>query len=348
MLYVVAVHDNPTGGPETLHQFAREVRKQGIETAMVYCDVDTTDVPEKFKIYGVPVVRKRDIADTEENMIIAPETKTAFLYQYKRIQKCIWWLSKNFYYGFNSIEGLVRCAERIKIKKVFYPVCIPLMYIRHRLTPGYFKFGKDKNKIFHLYNCEDVRAYLEEKGVKAENTMYMCGPIRNEYFECEWKERKPIVAYNPKKNYEFTEKILKVLHKRYPELQTVAIEGMKPEEIVELLSTASVYMDFGHFPGPERIPREAVTCGCNIVTSRYGSAANKIDVLVPEGFKIEAKKANIGQIADTVEELVKNYPKYVREYDAYRKKVVDQKELFVINSRKFVEEIYLKRMKKIK
>ena len=123
---------------------------------------------------------------------------------------------------------------------------------------------------------------------------------------------------------------------------------MKPEEIVELLSTASVSMDFGHFPGPERIPREAVTCGCNIVTSRYGSAANKIDVLVPERFKIKAKRANIGQIADTVEELARNYPKYVREYDAYRKKVMEQKELFVINSPKFVEDIYLKRVKMVK
>lgn len=342
MLYVVSLYKDPTGGPETLHQFARQIKNHGGDVAMVYCDEDTVDVPEKFKIYEIPVVRKKDVIDTKENMIIVPEAKTAFLYQFKNIRKCIWWLSKNFYYGFNSLEGLVRCAERQKIKKIMYPVCIPLMYLKHRLTKGYFKFGKDKNEIFHMYNCEYTRLYLEEKGVKKENTMYMCGPIREEYFESTWQKREPLVAYNPKKNFEFTKEILKELNRKYPEIKTVPIKGMKPDEIVDLLSRCSVYMDFGHFPGPERIPREAVTCGCNIITSRYGSAANKIDVLVPERFKIDAKKSNIKNIVENIKKLVDNYPLYVHEYDAYRKKVANQKELFVTNSEKFLKEILMK------
>ena len=36
MLYVVSLYKDPTGGPETLHQFARQIKNHGGEVAMVY------------------------------------------------------------------------------------------------------------------------------------------------------------------------------------------------------------------------------------------------------------------------------------------------------------------------
>lgn len=333
MLYIVS-NKIPTGGPETLHQFAKYLKSLGVEVEMFYCDSASAEVPEKLKKYKVPIAKK--IVDSNENMMIVPETFTRYLYQYEKIRKCIWWLSRDFYYGYLSLEGLVRCAQRQRISKFLFPICIPLIYIRHKITRPYFKFGKDKNEIFHLYNCEYAREYLVQHGVKEENTLYMCGPIRKEYFIQQPQNKELLVTYNPKKNFPFTKKIIKVLSKKRPDIEVIGISGMKPNEIVDLLARCSVYIDFGHFPGPERIPREAVTCYCNVITSKYGSAGNEIDVLVPDKYKFEASTRNLNKIVDTIEELVDNYKLHVREYDEYREKVRKQIEYFEEHSRKFV------------
>lgn len=339
MLYILSVYNFPTGGPETLHQFAKHLMDYGVEVAMIYSDSAMLEAPDKFKIYNVPVVNK--VIDSPENMLIVPETLTRYLYKYKNIRKCIWWLSRDLYYGYNTLEGLLRCAQRQRIKKILLPVCIPLIYIKHKMVRPYFKFGKDKNKIFHMFNCEYVRTYLEQHGVLAENMLYMCGPIRKEYFECVPKEKEALIAYNPKKNYDFTKKILRKLENKRDDIKAVGIIGMKPEEIVDLLSRSSVYIDFGHFPGPERIPREAVTCYCNVITGMYGSAGNDVDVLVPKKYKFTASVKNIDKIICAIEELVDNYNMHVDEFDHYRKKVKGQVELFEQNSREFVKLFHL-------
>lgn len=343
MLYIFS-NKVPTGGPETMHQFAARLKEYGVDVSVVYFDSDKKEVPKKLRAYNIPVAEK--VNDIEENIMIVPEMFTRYLYNYKRIRKCIWWLSRDLYYGYNSLEGLIRCAQRQGINKVLYPIAVPLMYIKHKIVGPYFKFGKDKNEIFHLYNCEYARTYLVNRGVYKENMMYMCGPIRAEYFDCPHRNKELLLTYNPKKNYEFTKKILDVLQKKRPDITAVGIIGMNPEEIVELLCRCSVYIDFGHFPGPERIPREAVTCYCNIVTSRYGSAGNAEDVLVPSQYKFSAKRKNIFKIIKAIEELVDNYAEHVSEYDNYREKVRNQVVLFEKNSQKFADYFGLSKVSK--
>lgn len=339
MLYIFS-NKVPTGGPETMHQFASLLKRLGVDVSVFYFDSEKKEIPPKLKAYDIPIAK--EIEDIEENMMIVPEMFTQYLYKYKRIRKCIWWLSRDLYYGYNSLEGLIRCAQRQKINKVWYPICIPLMYLKHKMVRPYFKFGKDKNEIFHLYNCEYARVYLEQKGVVETNMLYMCGPIREEYFECTPQKKEPLLTYNPKKNFEFTKKVLEKLQKERPDIKTKGIIGMTPSEIVEVLLRSSVYIDFGHFPGPERIPREAVTCYCNVITSKYGSAKNDIDVLVPSQYKFDAKKKNLNNIVKTIEELVDNYQGHVNEYNAYREKVRNQKVLFCENAKIFVDQFNLR------
>ena len=341
MIYIFS-NKIPTGGPETMHQFAALLMRCGVDVGVVYIDYKRKDIPVRLSSYGIPVMQEKSVVDSEVNMMIVPETFTSYLYNYKKIRKCIWWLSRDFYYGYTNLEGLVRCAQRLKIKRILYPICIPLIYIRHKLTSPYFKFKKDKNKIFHLYNCEYVRVYLEKHGIDENNMLYMCGPIRQEYFGHALAKKEILVTYNPKKNFEYTKRILKALKEKRSDIQCVGISGMESNEIVDLLLRCSVYIDFGHFPGPERIPREAVTCYCNIITSRYGSAKNDIDVLVPTQYKFDANKKNIGKIIDSIVELVDNYSIHVHEYDDYRVKVRNQKQLFEDNAEVFIERFDLR------
>lgn len=91
-------------------------------------------------------------------------------------------------------------------------------------------------------------------------------------------------------------------------------------------------MGFGDFPGPERIPREAVVMGSNIIISRNGSAGdNNIDVPIPDFMKVDAMDENIPVIIDTLEDMLNNYDKFYHYYDDYRSKIWEQRILFEDN-----------------
>lgn len=334
MIYVVCDRNNLSGGSESLHQFASQLNKYGAEARMFYLKSDETSIPEKFQKYGLQSDDR--IEDSSENVIVVPETETQFLHKYKHAKKSIWWLSLDSYYGYTSIEGILRSAQRHNIPKFLYFLYFPVIYVKKKCTPHYFRFSKKDQGILHMYNCEYVKEYLKKRGISNDNLLYMCGPIRDEYFNATVSQKENIIAYNPKKNYEFTKKVITAISKERDDISFVAIEKMTPPQIVELLAKCKVYIDFGQFPGPERIPREAVTMYCNITTSRYGSTRNKIDVPIPAKYKIAAKRKNIPHICETVYELFDNYEKHISEYDDYRTKVVRQKELLVTNTRQFI------------
>lgn len=339
MVYVFAIRGNLSGGSESLHQLAYSLSISGVDVSMVYPDSSEKTIPLKFQKYKLNVAEK--VEDLPENMIIVPETETSYLYKYKNIRKCIWWLSRDFYYGYCNYEGLLRSAQRHNIHPKLYNIYIPIVYLKKKLTPRYFRFRKDKNNIFHLYNCEYVRQYLEQRGILKDNMLYMCGPISDEYFSNKKVKKENIIAFNPKKNYQFTKLIVDRLKEECSDLKLVAIEGMTTLEIASLLEKAKLYIDFGQFPGPERIPREAVIKNCNIITSTYGSAKNNIDVPIPEEFKIDASNKNIDYIINKIIEQIDNYEANIYKFDEYRNKVKEQKVLLKTNTEVFIRKFSL-------
>lgn len=173
--------------------------------------------------------------------------------------------------------------------------------------------------------------------------MYLCGPLNKSFFEkakaIKGEKRENIILYNPKKGKEFTQKLISAAKERGLDAEFKPIQGMTPDQITELMSRSKIYIDFGNFPGPERIPREAVTMGCNIITSKNGAAANEIDVPIPEKLKFEDKEENIPDIITTLQDMLMDYDGYYHYYDAYRKKVVDQIELLQKNAGLLLERI---------
>lgn len=320
----VLVPKGNSGGHESLHQMVAILNDNGQNAYVYYPEQkDSPVVPEKFRKYHVKIAR--EIEDTSENILVVSELCTNYLYLYKKIGKVIWWLSWNFYAEnekwmnrgvFDRIlHGELKSAAR---------------YMKKCMTGmgRVFSFQEDTNDIFHFYNCEYIRKNLEERGVKNENMTYLCGPISEHYFVHKFnREKENILVYNPAKGLEYTKKILELVKEKRPELEIVAIKNMTPEEIVTLLGRAKVYIDFGYFPGPERIPREAVTMKCNILTSTEGSAANDEDVKIPRTHKFDIHVTKKEVIVEAVFELMDHYEKYVSDYDAYREKVVQQRNL---------------------
>ena len=338
-----------TGGPESLHQLGQALLKHGLDVRMYYTDgfrrfkimYNYNILDKRLSIYHIPDTKK--IEDSAENILIVPEIWTGFLSDFIHIKKCIWWLSYDYFFS-----STPRCLISQSKKTAFLPswmYWLPLLYfkIKGSYSLPTYRFDLHGDSTYHMYNCESVNQLLYNNSIRSEQLLYLCGPLDDVYFECALSnERNNIILYNPKKGRGFTEKILSKANEIGLDAIFIPLQGMTAEQIVQLMSKAKIYMDFGPFPGPERIPREAVIMGCNIITSTLGCAANNIDVPIPKEFKYDVIDSNIESIVYKLKYMLENYIDLYHLYDEYRKKVVLQRDQFNDGVLTFMDKFNLK------
>lgn len=340
MIYVVSRGTYVSGGPETLHQAASIFKSFGEKVAMYYVQPHTMVIPERFSEYQLEVTDH--IEDDENNILIVPETQTFILKRFKRIRKCIWWLSVDFFETTAPVKLTKMRMEANHWPSFMFPFAFLVLIAKGKIHTYRYHF-EDHGSVFHLYNCEYAHQYLLKQGIHEERTQYLCGPLNKTFFKKAEKlsggARKNIVLYNPKKGVLFTQKIIEAAKREGLNIEFVPLINMSPNQIAEMMSIAKVYMDFGNFPGPERIPREAVTMGCNIITSTNGSAANTEDIPIPECLKYHESEQNIMDIISKLNDMLMNYEKYYPLYERYRMKVREQQALLSINAKLFLEKM---------
>ena len=337
-IYVITPAFN-TGGPKTLHQFVSKLSQYYQDVFIVYSH--DGKVEEKHDpIYDFPGLKVTDqIEDDIKNVIIVPETNTGILKKYKNIRPVIWWLSVDFYY--NDVWTVAkRAVANHHLNEIFTPLAAVYIFLKH---PNHFLGSKkvaanEMKNVYHLYNCEYARQFLLKNGVSEDKMRYLCGPLENAFFKLDYDEiknfKKDYIVYNPAKmNVVFLEKIQQRLRDQNYDFKFIPIVNMNRNQVFETLRGAKLYVDFGFFPGPERMPREAAALYCNIITSNKGSAANDIDVTIPRENKFSLSDKNIPEICNRMVEMIKHYDDYVGQVDRYRKKVWEQIDKFDENVR---------------
>jgi len=137
-------------------------------------------------------------------------------------------------------------------------------------------------------------------------------------------KKKIFVAYNPKKGFEITQHLMKLA----PDINWRPIQNMTPAQVQELLAQAKVYIDFGEFPGLERLPREAILSGCVVITGKRGAAVNDIDINIPDEFKFDMQ-ATQQDIIKKIREVFKNFAEAHDAQKAFRDKELNAQKNFV-------------------
>lgn len=337
-IFVASPGNKDNGGGESLHQLVDSLNNMGYEAYIYYFDNMRDSVLEKMKIYNVKVARY--IEDNEYNLLICPEMYTYPLKKYKKIQKAIWFLSLDYYLRSLPLYRTKFVSEKWKIPMFLFPVTLLAVLIKTDANFRTFSFKKDNVKYF-LYNVEYAKQYIKQNCNGKYIAKYLCGPINEIYFMNESKQnlKEKIVVYNPKKSGEFNQKVIDAYRKKDSEVEFIPIKGLEQVEVKKILERAAVYIDFGFFPGPERIPREAVIMGCNIITSKLGSAGNNIDVPIDSKYKFELNDENIPHIVDLIHEMIYRYENYVQDFDIYRCKVIEQKKQFDLFVKDFVKSV---------
>lgn len=312
-----------TGGGEALHQMVFYLRKQRIDAELVYTDITDRkrSVPDCYRIYTERYSLMKDIEDVPGDCVVVPETLTHLLKGFAHLKKYIWWLSV----GNDTQAGFADKARKIARKlfslqtvRQLYKIRTLRNYLRHRT------YDFSDGSVSHL--CASHYAYDYVKR-HTDAPAHLCiEPISYGFLHGELltAEKEDIVLYNPKKNGAFTKKLMR----RNRDLKFLPLQKMDQRQLSEHYARAKVYIDFGGFPGAERIPKEAVLHRCAILTGVAGASAFFEDVPIPGSYKIPAEEENLGRIADRIRCMLDQYEALLPDFDGYRRMVLSLEENF--------------------
>lgn len=320
-IYIFSPAKKCTGGPEALHQLAYYLRMVGLNSYIVYYDnsgfVESLPI-DRYVQYEPYIVSYADIEDSDRNVCVAPENAPWCLNGLYRARKCIIWLSKHY-------------------NEITYPsIWEKIIYLKRRLF-----YESVENARFILYNdakclhlCGSKYAY-EYVSYQYSNSKvkYLVEPISKDFYDISNKTknkyRRDIVLYNPAKPSDMMTQLLERARFEY-----VPLRGYTPKELAQKYQEAKLYIDLGEFGGPERIPKEAVYFGCNILVASHNAAANDFDVAIPQEYKIDDNES-AEQIEARITEMLENYELHYPNFESFRIKIEK------------LEETYLQQIKEI-
>jgi hypothetical protein len=173
----------------------------------------------------------------------------------------------------------------------------------------------DKYK-YHI--CQSFYAYDFVRRVYKKNPTMVTDYIDNKLYKENKKEK--IVVVNPAKGAE----LIEAFESANQDLEIKRIQGMKSEEVAEVLSSSMLYIDFGHHPGKDRMPREAAMLDCVVMVKDIGAASFCEDVQIDDIYKF----SDIQKASETAKLIIENYDEHYKNQEKYRNAVNSQKLIF--------------------
>ena len=311
-----------TGGPELLHQFVHHLTEQGVDAHITYypfCSKHST--PEAYKHYKINIISLSEIEASEDILIVIPETATQISKRFPNNSIAIWWLSVDNYFGYPLSENNIY-KKGVHWLKILLGKKLSLRKMR---------------EMIHFYQSEYARLFLQHNNITA---LSLKDYLNKSHMDIGYAnvEKENVILYNPKKGIAITNK----LKENFREFQFKPIENMTASEVRITLERSKLYIDFGHHPGKDRFPREAVMAGCVLITGVEGSAANEVDIPIPSRFKLDSNKFNFeSEFKKCVDNIFSNFQNEIKEFEYYRNCIKNEEQDFRNDVTSFVRS-YIK------
>ncbi|MEJ6023160.1 hypothetical protein [Ramlibacter sp. PS4R-6] len=311
---VVCPGNAMTAGPEALHQLVGEMNRLGQPAAIVYHPFDREfETPAPYRQHGAPVARYAQEAGT---LVVFPEIFTTLALRAAPADAAIWWMSVNNFTGERYGNAW---RDRLRYWKYVAKGRAPLGGV------------KALTHLRHFAQSDYAREFLAAQGVTGE-------PLRDPipvYTEPAYVARLPSllagakradrILFNPTKGAPITARLMAA----YPEWEFKPLRGLDRTQLADAFLGAKLYIDFGHHPGKDRLPREAALHGCCVITARHGSAANDVDVPIPARFKLDVKAPDFVQrFGAAAGEVMAKFDACSAELARYRKVIAEEPDTF--------------------
>lgn len=298
-----------TGGPEALHQLTAHMNSLGLPAYMCYMPFSApAKPPAAYESYQTQSATYEDIAG---NLIIFPEVAPALALKVKHAKAALWWLSLENFLERRHISPL---RDRIRyFKRVLQ---------RRRPWGGAINL----KSLLHFSQSEHSSQYLRSCGIKP---IPLVDSIHEDFLTDKYLNRidhkENIIFYNPTKGWHTTKQLIS----RYPEWKFLPLKGLNRDQLSANLYKAKLYIDFGHHPGKDRLPREAAMHGCCLITGLLGSARNDIDLPIPQHYKMDSSAPNfVEQFGMLTNDVMTNFPAHFARFKSYREGLMVEPSIF--------------------
>lgn len=309
-IYILCPPNSATGGPEALHQLGHILKEMKCDVKMLYSKRKSNPVHEFYKRYNVPYTFKA--TDSANSIIIIPESMTNWIARFPLSDKKVWWLSLDFY----AVLMNSREAKKNWIRELIVP-------FKHKE----YRFEKNPT-VTHLNQSQRTKEFLLTKNLENPIT-YLCDYVTELFFEnlpeINDFPKENIITYNPKKGLDKINPIMKQL----PQYKWVALQGMTRTEMRDTLRKAKLHVDFGYFPGRDKIPREALISGCCLLTGRDGTSGFAEDLGIPEKYKLHENEITPEIVTEKIVHIMENYSIIFMDYIPFRTFVMNEKERMI-------------------
>lgn len=298
-----------TGGPEALHQLTAHMNTLGLPAFMCYLPFsELAKSPEPYEHYHTESAPYEDVSG---NLIIFPEVEPMLALKVKHAHAALWWLS----------------LENFLERRYIWPLHDQIRYIK-RVLQGRRPWGGAKNlkSLLHFSQTEHSTQYLKSCGI---NPIPLIDSINEDFLTEKYLDqinhKKNVILYNPTKGLKITQQLIA----RYPHWEFLPLKGLNRDQLSQRLYGAKLYIDFGHHPGRDRMPREAAMHGCCLISGKLGSAGNHIDLPIPSQYKLDSNNPDFIEIfGELTKNIMDDFPQHYANFDSYRKWLQNEPEIF--------------------
>lgn len=313
--YIICPGNCGSGGPDALHQLYYYLKQLVSNVYLVYV-VGKKQVYPAYKKYNPQIIDFNLIEDKEENILIVPESLTKFLKGFKNIKKIVWWLSV---YNYGHTNFMTKLS--LFVKSIIFSKSIKELKYAFKRKVSLKKLASINNYVASKY----ANVFLLSKNIKSSYLIEPLGKDFLDYFTIDVykNKRENVVLYNPKKGFEITKQIISA----NPDMTFIPLINYSSLDLIKLMSTAKLYIDFGHFPGPERLPKESALFGCNVLVRKTGASINDFDVNIPNKYKLT--DIDISNISKIITNMLENYDSDFEDFNTYRTQILNLESNFI-------------------
>ena len=289
-----------TGGTEGIHNLCHYLNLVGANAKILYTTHKSKPQPKEYAKYECDFITM--LPQGFKGTVILPEVwgNQVLSPDYKDCQVAINWQGVDVYDWHNSPKERNKFLER--------PDTI------------------------HIANSDYAVDHLRKLGI---TPIKIADCLNDDFFDVQTEgfNRRDVVLYNPV-SVKLTHFQEVVMSKCTTELgiRFRPLEGYTRPELIDIFQHSKLYIDFGVFSGRERLPREAVMCGCCILTSDKGTAGYYTDNGIPDKYKL----TDVNDAVQMVKYVLNNYNQCRLDFVPYRQALTVEKDNYIND----VKELY--------
>ena len=315
-----------TGGPEALHQLGHQIARRGGVARMVYyapysrleidgdlvrCDAAASPMPAHFAQYAPQVLTETRL--TADTLVVFPEPLARLAAEATGYRRALWWLSLD-----NALPQNPELAESDGAAGLFADP--RLIHFHQSEYAARFLRDHRAARYFPLSDYTDPQ-FIHRSLVTEDNP-----PIT---------DRRNVVCFFPNKGGALAARFLEGAATLRQDVTFVPIRDMTKAQVRATLFGARIYLDFGHHPGKDRVPREAAIAGAVVLLHAAGAARCFADHPLAEAYRFTEEDVASGKLHRRIGAILDDPSTHFAAQLAYRQAILLERARFDLEVRSF-------------